>query len=280
MKVSIVIPVYNEAESLAACLEAIAAQSVTPYEVLVVDNNSTDDSVAVAASFDFVRVVHESRQGVVHARTTGFDLATGGVIARIDADSIVAPDWIASIIKVFEESDVDAVSGTANYYSLAYAGFFDAVDLFFRRRLSRKMSDHLYLWGANMAMRRSAWELVRSELCSSSGIHEDFDIAIHLQELGGNVEFDERLSAQVSSRRVDMNYLSFLRYMWVSPRTYAAHEISPHHMFPIVALCAIGYFPARFLYEGYDAETDRFSLNKLFSSNESVGRVDPTTNVA
>lgn len=280
MKVTIVIPVYNEALSLAACLEAIANQSVAPHEVIVVDNNSTDDSVAVASAFDFVTLVREPRQGVVHARTTGFDLATGEIIARIDADSIVDTDWISSIITVFEESDIDAVSGTANYYSVAYAGFFDAVDLFFRRRLSQKMSDHLYLWGANMAMRRSAWELVRPELCSSSGIHEDFDIAIHLQELGGRVGYDERLSAQVSSRRVDMNYFSFLHYIWMSPRTYAAHEISPHHMFPVIALCAVGYFPARFLYEGYDIETGRFSFNKLFASRKTIARVDPTTNVA
>jgi cellulose synthase/poly-beta-1,6-N-acetylglucosamine synthase-like glycosyltransferase len=57
MNVSIVIPVYNEADALAACLEAIAEQTIAPLEVIVVDNNSTDTSAAIAQGFDFVRLV-------------------------------------------------------------------------------------------------------------------------------------------------------------------------------------------------------------------------------
>jgi glycosyltransferase involved in cell wall biosynthesis len=72
MKISIIIPVYNEAESLNACLDAIANQTIKPYEVIVVDNNSLDDTRLVAKAYDFVTLISETKQGVVHARSTGF----------------------------------------------------------------------------------------------------------------------------------------------------------------------------------------------------------------
>ncbi len=280
MNISIVIPVYNEEEQLADCLRAIAKQSVTPYEVIVVDNNSTDNTVAVAWQFPFVKVVHEPRQGVVHARTTGFNAASGDIIARIDGDTLVPADWIASIKRIFENETIDAVSGVALYYNVALSWVFNAIDLFFRRRLARQLKNRVCLYGANMAMRKTAWQKVRKHLCNSGGMHEDYDIAIHLQEHGGKVIFDERLKAHVSSRRIDVSYPSFLRYVWVAPNTYAQHHIRTRwHMYSVVALCAVCYLPARMLHRGYDAETDSFSLTKVFAPTP-IPRVDPTAHVA
>ena len=281
MKISIVIPVYNEAGALSACLEAIARQTIRPYEVLVVDNNSTDGTAAIAESFDFVKLLHESRQGVIYARACGFDAARGDIIARIDADSILPADWLESVETVFADEHVDAVSGVAQYYNVAMASVFNAIDLFFRRRLSWQLKNRVYLWGANMAMRRSAWELARPHLCEKSGIHEDYDIAIHLQEQGGTVTFDERLQAAVSSRRIDVGYLDFMRYVMVSPQTYAEHGVREHwHMYWIVLVCGIGYLPARILHRGYDPVSDRFSWLRVFNRRLVAPRVDPTTHVA
>ncbi len=281
MKVSIVIPVYNEAEHLDACLSAIARQTIKPFEVIVIDNNSTDATLAVAAAFDFVSVLKESRQGVLHARTRGFDAATGDIIARIDADSLLPSDWVAAVKAVFEDPDIDAVSGVALYYNVAVAPLFNTIDLFFRRRLSWQLKDRVFLWGANMAMRTSAWQRVKPILCNRGGMHEDYDIAIHLQEQGAKVVFDERLQAKVSSRRIDVSYLSFMRYVWISPRTYAEHGISQYrHMYWVVLVCAIGYLPARILHRGYSLEHDSFTWSRVFSPAAVIPRVDPTANVA
>src|SRR4051812_9489646 len=97
MKISIVIPVYNEAQNLDACLRAIARQTTAAYEVIVVDNNSTDGSLAVAQTFPFVTVITERRQGIVHARDRGYNAARGDIIARIDADSLLPKDWLEHI---------------------------------------------------------------------------------------------------------------------------------------------------------------------------------------
>src|SRR5665811_1498712 len=154
MNRSIVNPVYNEAEQLGACLAAIAAQTVMPCQVIVVDNNSTDNTAAIAETYAFVTLLREKRQGVVHARNRGFDAAAGDIIGRIDADTLLPPDCVASVQAVFNDPTVDAVSGVALYYNVAAAPLFNALDLFFRRRLSWQLKDRVYLWGANMAMRR------------------------------------------------------------------------------------------------------------------------------
>jgi glycosyltransferase involved in cell wall biosynthesis len=282
MKISIVIPVYNEADGLIACLEAIANQTIKPYEVIVVDNNSSDGTCQVARKFDFVKLAYEPKQGVVHARTKGFDMAKGDIIARIDGDSILPSEWLESVEEVFSDSSIDASSGIAQYYAVAGNRVIDASDLYFRMRLSEQLKqvNQVYLWGANMAMRSSAWKKVRPHLCQKGNQHEDFDIAIHLQELGMKVTFDERLIANVSSRRIDTDFLSFMRYVMVSPKTYAQHGIKvKRYMYPIVAVCAIGYFPGYLLHKGYNPNLDKFSINRLLFNSTSVARVDPTTNV-
>ena len=279
MKITIVIPVYNEAAHLGACLEAIAAQAVAPYEVIVVDNNSTDNTAIIASSYDFVTLLSEPRQGVVHARNRGFDAAGGDIIGRIDADTLLPPDWVAQVQAIFQDESVAAVSGAPHYYDFALDGLADALDMYFRLGLARRLKDTNFLWGANMAVRRSAWEQARSLLCDHRRLHEDFDLAIHLQALGLQVAYDESLVAGVSSRRIDSGFVDYVRYTLASPRTYAAHGLrSRFHMYPVLAACWLGYLPGRLIYRGCDPETGAFSISQLLAA--SSPRVDPTTNVA
>lgn len=279
LRVSIVIPVYNEGAQLAACLEAIARQTTTPYEVVVVDNNSSDDTQAVARRFGFATVLKEPRQGVVHARNRGFDAARGEIIARIDADTILPPGWISQVRTIFQSSDVSAVSGAPHYYDFPLPLLADAIDLSLRGRVARKLKQTNFLWGANMAVRRSDWLRVRASLCSENRMHEDFDLAIHLQEHGLAVLYDESLVAGVSSRRIDTKFLPFIRYSLVSPRTYAMHGLrSRRHMYPSLVVCWACYLPGRLIYRAYNPKTDSYSLAQLLGAGSS--RVDPTANVA
>lgn len=278
MKISIVIPVYNEVERLGACLEAISAQTVRPHEVIVVNNNSSDGTAGIAQSYDFVSLLSETRQGVVHARNRGFNAAKGDIIARIDADSILPVDWLESVRNIFESSEVDAVSGAPHYYDFPLARLADAIDMPLRARLARKLGDTNFLWGANMALRRSAWNDVVGRLCSEKGMHEDFDLAIHLQELGYKVAYEESLQANVSSRRIDTTFAAYVRYTLVSPHTYAMHGLrSRRHMYSVLAACWLLYLPARLVYRSYDPRTGSYSVAQLLVA--SASRVDPTTNI-
>lgn len=275
--VSIVIPVYNEALSLVACLEAIAEQTVTPLEVIVVDNNSTDASRSVAESFPFVRLLSETKQGVVHARSRGFNAARGTIIGRIDADTIIDPDWVENVEKIFADPAVDAVSGSVSYYDVSAPKLAERFDIFFRQRLANRLGDEVFLYGANMAIRRSVWRRVRMSLCQAGGLHEDFDLAIHAEELGANVTFNRELRANVSLRRFESGLREFWHYACLSPRTYARHgRTSQRYMYPIITIVMLTYWFIWLNHQVYNPETGTLSLRRVFGVTPEV-RVNPAT---
>ena len=274
MKISIVIPVYNEADRLAACLEAIGQQIAPAYEVIVVDNNSTDGTPAIARRFPFVTLLSESRQGVVHARNRGFNTASGDILGRIDADTIVPPDWTATITEIFSDHEVDAVSGSVNYYDVAYTEFSGKLDLLFRQQIANGMREEVFLYGANMAMRRKLWRQIRSSVCNDGGLHEDFDLAIHAFDESATVVFDRRLRAGISLRRADSNLRELYDYVMISPRTYAAHgRTCQKHMYPLIVTVLTFHWLIKLLHMGYDPVSGGFSVRRLFMPVEV--RVNP-----
>jgi GT2 family glycosyltransferase len=103
MKLSVIIPCYNAGETIAAQLEALASQEWSePWEVIVSDNNSTDESVAIAERYrqrlPNLRIVQAAeKQGGAYAINVGSRFATGESIAFCDADDVVAPGWLAAI---------------------------------------------------------------------------------------------------------------------------------------------------------------------------------------
>ncbi len=84
-----IVPAYNEENYLEACLKSLTNQLIpqNEYEIIVVNNNSTDNTEKISRGFPQVRLINEKRQGVVFARIKGVEEAKGGTIAFIDADS-------------------------------------------------------------------------------------------------------------------------------------------------------------------------------------------------
>ena len=97
LTLSVVVPAYNEQEVIGECLRRLVAQGDAITEIVVVDNNSTDDGMAVVAemarTYPYIRTITESQQGLVYARNSGIDAATGDLVARIDADTRVPDGW-------------------------------------------------------------------------------------------------------------------------------------------------------------------------------------------
>jgi glycosyltransferase involved in cell wall biosynthesis len=96
--ISVVIPVWNSPDLIATCLSAIAAQTYPRdrYEVLVVDNGSTDGTADVARSFSFVTLLSEPVAGSYRARNLGLRAARGEYVAFTDADCVPDPPWLAA----------------------------------------------------------------------------------------------------------------------------------------------------------------------------------------
>src|SRR6185503_10685376 len=90
--VSVIIPVYNGGRYLRAALESVFEQTYRPFEVIVVDDGSVDDSGVIAQSFPEVRYMHQANQGVAAARNNGIDAARGELLAFLDQDDLWIPE--------------------------------------------------------------------------------------------------------------------------------------------------------------------------------------------
>ncbi len=114
VSVSVIVCTYNRAESLRDTLKSLMAQRVenVEYEVIVVDNNSKDQTKDVVTTFNGkVRYLFEYKQGLSYARNTGIKEAKGDVIAFTDDDVIVDSGWVEAIWKCFHETAALAVGG-------------------------------------------------------------------------------------------------------------------------------------------------------------------------
>lgn len=277
--VSIVIPVYNEEANLVGCLDAIARQTVRPLEVIIVDNNSTDSTVAIASRYPFATVLHESRQGVVYARDCGFDAARGDIIGRLDGDSVIEPRWVEKAQQIFADSAVEAFSGQVSYRDVGFSRAFDAIDRQIRRYLSKRMGrlGEQFLYGVNMAIRRSAWQKVRNQLCHERYIHEDLDLAAHLSRMSAGVIFAPHMRVSISPRQASAGLRQFLEYTWSNQHVFIEHNMrSRRYTWPIALFVSLMYVPIHLLYKGYDPETKRFSFKTMLASRV-VARVNPVT---
>ena len=228
LTLTIVIPVYNEEDHIKACLDSIAAQTVRPLEVIIVDNNSTDNTVVIAKKYSFVRVLHESKQGIAFARNTGFDSASGDIIGRIDADSRLPVDWVKHMTDFIHTNPNSLLSGGSYFYDLKLPNFFGWMQGQAAFRVNRFIMGHYIAWGSNMAMHKKLWISVRNEVHNQPDIHEDMDLSIHLHKKGYEISYqagfkvgiDSRLfSTKRNTRKKHMKYLK----MW--PRTLQLHKL-------------------------------------------------------
>lgn len=207
MKVSVVIPVYNEEKCIGDCLTALLNQTHAPDEIIVVDNNSTDTSAQIAERMG-AQVVKEPKQGMIHARNRGFESARYPIIARCDADCIPPKNWVKTIVVDFDEN-IDALTGPFTTYDTMplLAQLFSVIYFNGMRFLQ---SGKNTLAGPNMCLTREIWKKVKDTVCLDAGqVHEDIDLAIHINQAGGMIKFDDNLLMSTSGRRVRHNPLSF-----------------------------------------------------------------------
>ncbi|MDE2079239.1 MAG: glycosyltransferase family 2 protein [Patescibacteria group bacterium] len=193
MKLSFVIPAYNEEGYLSACLKSVQkeiTESGVDAEIIVVNNASTDKTAEVARSFKDVRVVDEPRKGLSQARQTGFAASSGELIANIDADTIVPPGWIKKVLKAFTQNGrLAALSGPYIYYDLPwYVGMM--VRLFYIVGYAVYAIGYglfgfgAMLQGGNFIVRRTSLEKAGGFDLSVSFYGEDTAVARRLANVG------------------------------------------------------------------------------------------------
>ena len=117
MRASVVVPAFNAETSLRACLDGLMRQSCPRdlYEVIVVDDGSTDRTAEIARDYD-VSLISQENQGPAAARNAGARTARGDIILFTDADCIPSNDWIGQMLAPFQEDEVAAVKGAYRTY--------------------------------------------------------------------------------------------------------------------------------------------------------------------
>ncbi|CAN5491107.1 hypothetical protein BH18VER1_BH18VER1_11380 [soil metagenome] len=109
--VSVIVCSYNGAKTLAACLDSLSKIDYLPYEIILVDDGSTDDTPGIAARFPQVRYIRQTNHGLSHARNTGAAAARGEVFAYTDSDCMVDPDWLYYLLGTLLSGDFAGVGG-------------------------------------------------------------------------------------------------------------------------------------------------------------------------
>lgn len=199
MKLSIVIPAHNEEKYLPRCLESLKHQIYKDFEIIVVDNASTDNTSTIAKQFG-ATVIHESKKGVGAARRAGFAITKGEISITTDADCTFPSDWLEKIAKVFNKNpNTIAIYGIS---SLDDAGaikrilsklgtkiFFAANDLLNKKQFT----------GCNLAVRKSTYNQTAG-FDANIRICEDADLCKKLMRIG-KIKFIPSLLVYTSARR-------------------------------------------------------------------------------
>ena len=195
LAISIVIPALNEAKYLPACLEKLLPQLQTGDEIIVVDNGSTDETADIAASFG-VRVVEESIRGNSHARNRGVKVAINNYIARTDADTVVAKEWLESIRQHY-----DVTNPTPVITGPVYLREPRPLRLGVHSGVTKRSLGYQNALGGNMAFTRQAWEKVLPYLRNDDQkFSEDTELSIEWHRQGIVIEMIPQMVVYTSWR--------------------------------------------------------------------------------
>ena len=110
IKISIIVPIYNAEEYLDRCLDSVLEQSFTSYEVIMVDDGSTDSSPSICDRYSETdprfKIIHKSNGGVSTARNAGLDQAIGEYIMFLDSDDALLPDALERMMEDISDEDL------------------------------------------------------------------------------------------------------------------------------------------------------------------------------
>lgn len=169
-KVSIIIPAYNASKYIHRCLDSVARQDYTDYEVLVVDDNSTDNTSAIVnelkESDNRIRLFKNPKKGVSSARNYGILVSKGEYITFLDSDDELSPSFLKTLVTISEseESDCVAVSYTSRKEDLQ-TKIYDRIDYY---RVAEKYS---LVTGISSGAGGYVWnKLYKSSIIKNNGI--------------------------------------------------------------------------------------------------------------
>ncbi len=210
MKISVVIPVYNAEKTILRCLESISSQ-IPPhppltkggeggfFELILVDNNSTDSSLQLIADFISknknlnIQLLHEPKQGSCAARNRGAKAAKGKIIVNTDPDCVADKGWLKDITSAFDDDSIGAVAG--NIYGFNPQGIIEKfLSIFTLRGIGEQRifdSYNLFTGGfatANLSIRKDVFERIDGFDENINIFGEDHDLCARIYKAGYKIK--------------------------------------------------------------------------------------------
>jgi len=188
-RISVVVCTYNGARTIGDCLEGLCCLAYPDYEVIVVDDGSTNGAGAIAGGYD-VRLIQTANRGLAIARNTGLNAATGEIVAYIDDDAHPDPHWLTYLAATFLSTSHAGVGGP----NIAPPGDGPIAECVARAPggpvhvlVTDREAEHIP--GCNMAFRKSCLEAIGGFDPQFRTAGDDVDVCWRLQERGWTLGF-------------------------------------------------------------------------------------------
>lgn len=242
-KISFVIPAYNEQDYIGKCLDSVISEinsfrqndSGFDFEIVVVNNASTDRTRGIVSVYKGVKIVDEPRKGLVIARRAGFVKSSGELVANIDADAVLPAGWLKKVADEFGKNpDLVCLSGPHVHYDLPLPSriivkIWYGLGFLLYILNKRVLKIGSMVQGGNFVVRRSALEKAGGFNTSINFYGEDTDIARRLSKIG-DVKFTFSLPIYISGRRLahegilTVGYHYAINYFWITYFKKPFHE--------------------------------------------------------
>ena len=242
MRYSVIIPVYNAVGTLRRCLDSLVRQQFSDYELLIINDGSTDGSDAIcreyANTYSCVRYFAKGNGGVSSARNLGLEQAEGEYILFVDSDDYVSEGYFASLSHALESNATDLLMfGYRNFGGISAewdtGEFYDDSEIGIAERVSSAVRQYLFSSLLSKAFKRQIIEQHNIRFANDLAIGEDqafiFTYAMHIRSIGsiGNHLYNVDVSDGNSLSRKARPYLTE-QLMEVNRRMYAAYQAVPH----------------------------------------------------
>jgi len=206
-KVSVVVAAYNAGATIERCVDSLKSLNYPDYEIIVVDDGSTDLTADLAerAGAKTIRAAH---RGLSDARNSGIDAASGEIVAFIDADARADRDWLYHLVEAIVRREAVAAGGPnfTPHDSDASSAFAFAPGL--PTQVTGAGDELLQLCGCNMAIRKSALATIGGFDSSFTSAGDDVDVSWRLANAGGAL-IDAPGAVVVHERRANLrDYLA------------------------------------------------------------------------
>ena len=189
-KVSVVVCAYNAEPTMHSCLASLKELNYPNYEVIVVNDGSTDRTLEISKCYDYVRLISQENKGLSVARNVGIAAATGEIVAFTDSDCVVDPDWLTYLVEKFLFSGFSAVGGpnlpppedslVPSCVAVSPGGPAHVL-------LSDEVAEHIA--GCNMAFRREVLQELGGFDPQFRAAGDDVDLCWRLQDRGYIIGF-------------------------------------------------------------------------------------------